>query len=248
MQKSKKPETRPPQSAPNCFNCQWRPRSEWSILDDEDVRLLDAQKKTSSYQPGQTVFHQGDTCTGVYCILNGAVAVRKTDAQGNTMLLRLHNEGETIGYRDFFSEGVFTTSAEVLEPTRICFIRSDAVRKLLERNPALGLNFLRQVAGELEATEDSLLRTTSLPVRTRMAHLLLALKERFADADGDGGLKLHLPLSRHDIADILGTRPETVARTIQGLESDGIAVFSGRTVAIPDLDLLLDEIEAPNNP
>ena len=248
MPKAKNPEPGPPQAAPNCFNCQWRTRSEWCILDDEDVRLLDSHKKTSSYQPGQKVYLQGDPCTGLYSILSGAVAIRKTDAQGNTMLLRIRNEGETLGYRDFFSEGIFTTSAEVLEPSRICFIESDAVRELLKRNPGLGLNFLKQVAGDLDATEDSLLRTTSLPIRTRMAHLLLALKERFADTDGDGGLTIHLPLSRHDIADILGTRPETVARTIQGLENDGIAVFSGRTVAIPDLDLLLDELEVPDYP
>lgn len=80
-------------------------------------------------------------------------------------------------------------------------------------------------------------------MRTRMAHLLLTLKDRFAEAAEDGTLSMKLPLSRQDIADILGARPEMVARIIHALEVDGVAIFSGRKVVIPDLDPLLDEIE-----
>ncbi len=59
----------------------------------------------------------------------------------------------------------------------------------------------------------------------------------------DAALHLDLPISRQDIASIIGTRPETVARTIRGLGGDGVARFSGRPVTIHDLDALLDEVE-----
>jgi hypothetical protein len=42
---------------------------------------------------------------------------------------------------------------------------------------------------------------------------------------------------------MLGSRTETIARIIQAFEKDDVARFSGRNVVIPDLDLLLDEIE-----
>ena len=38
---------------------------------------------------------------------------------------------------------------------------------------------------------------------------------------------------------LLGTRPETVARTIRGLDSDGVARFAGSHVTIHELDALL---------
>jgi len=229
--------------ATSCFNCQWRERSEWCVLDHEDVRILDDSKSSSQFKPGQVLFHQGDRCDGIYTVVSGTVAIRKSDIHGNTVLVRLRHEGETIGYRDFFTGSEYSTSAEALSPVTMCFVHRDAVQELLTHNPALGLGFLNQLGGDLKEAEEALLRTSRLSVRTRMAHLLLTLKDRYAEANDDGSLALRLPLSRQDIADILGTRAETVARTIHALEVDNVATFSGRNVIIPDLDSLLDEIE-----
>ena len=228
---------------PNCFRCQWRERTEWCVLAPDDVAVLNERKIATLYEPGQYIFRQGEPCNGVYSIVSGAVAIRKSDAHGHAVLVRMRHEGETMGYRDFFSGEVFTTSAEALQRTQVCFLEKRSVRSLLDRNPSLGLGFLQRVAGDLQGAEESLLMSAALTTRTRMAHLLLALKDRYAVAQDDGSLTMRLPLSRQDIADILGSRPETVARIINALESDGVARFSGRNVVIPDLDPLLDEIE-----
>jgi CRP/FNR family transcriptional regulator len=229
--------------APNCFQCQWRERSEWCVLARDDVQVLNDHKITSIYEPGQYIFRQGDPCSGVYSIVAGAIAIRKSDPHGHAVLVRMRHGGETIGYRDFFAGEIYTTSAEALSRCRVCFIDKRSVRGLLDRNPALGLGFLHRMASDLQEAEETLLQSASLNTRTRMAHLLLALKDRYATAQEDGSLTMKLPLSRQDIADILGSRPETVARIIQAFEKDDVARFSGRNVIIPDLDALLDEID-----
>lgn len=233
----------PKQASANCFSCQWRNRSEWCVLDDEDLTVLNDHKSTTNYQTGQLIYNQGDLAVGVYCVVSGLVAIRKADEHGNTVLVRLRNPGETLGYRDFFAGEIYTTSAEILEPTQLCFVGKKEVRNLLDRNPALGLSFLEKISGDLEIAEETILQSASLSTRVRFAHLLLSLKDRYATVQDDGSMHMRLPLSRQDIADILGTRPETIARVINVLEKDNVAYFSGRTVVIPDLDPLLDEIE-----
>ena len=237
----------PGHSGLNCFNCQWRERSEWCVLDDSDVAVLDASKVVSNYTPGQLLFMQGDPCHGVFSVVKGTIAIRKSDPAGNTVLVRLRHAGETIGYRDFFSGSDYTTSAEVLTEATVCFVQRDAVEVLLNRNPSLGLNFLNLLGDDLKDAEDAILRTTRLPIRARLAHLLLTLKNRYAEVLDDGSMALKLPMSRQDMADILGARPETIARTIHRMEIDNVARFSGRNVVIPDLDNLLDEIEEPED-
>ncbi len=234
-----------PEPIPNCFTCQWRARTEWCVLADDDVALLNARKVTSTFGAGQSIFRQGEPCRGVYILLSGAVAIRKIDAQGHAVMVRMRYAGETMGYRDHFAGGVFTTSAETLEPTQVCFIDAEAVRDFLERNPALGLHFLQRVSHDLQHAEQNLLMSAALTARTRLAHLLLTLKDRYAEAKRNGSLVMRLPLSRQDVADMVGSRPETITRIIQAFEQDGVALFSGRTVVIPDLDLLLDEIDPP---
>lgn len=228
----------------SCFTCQSRDRSEWCAVEGNDLRMLNQVKVANLYQPGQIIFYQGNPCLGVYCIEAGTVAVRKTDAQGNSVITRLAHGGDTLGYRAFFGGGPYQSSAEALTPTKVCFVDKAAVRHLLDHSPAVGSAFLKHMAHDLEAAEVAKLLDATLSVRARLAHLLLVLRERFGSVDSEGVLTIELPLSRQDVAAMIGTRPETVARAVRSMEDAGIAQFSGRTVKVDDLDELLDEIEA----
>ena len=227
----------------SCFTCQNRDKDEWCILSFEDMTLLDKAKVTQTFEPGQAIYVQGDPCKGIYDVESGTVAVRRTDREGNSILVRLAHAGQTLGYRDYFGGKEYTSGAEALRPTRVCHISSEAIRELLDHNPGLGLRFLERIAGDLETAEESLLQRSTLPIRTRLAHLLLTLKFRYGVAQADGSIAIKLPMQRQDMAALLGTRPETLARAFQAMRNDGVVNSSGRTVVIPDLDSLLDEIE-----
>jgi CRP/FNR family transcriptional regulator len=214
------------------------------VLDESDLELLNTAKVCQIYPAGQIIYHQGAPSRGIYCIESGTVAIRKTDAQGNSIMVRLAHSGQTLGYRDYFGGQGYTASAETLVPCTVCHIDSALVRKMLERNPSLGLQFLIHIAVDLENAEESILQQASLSVRTRLAHLLLTLKEHYAGVNDNGIIVMSLPMTRQDMAALLGTRPETIARTIHAMENDSVVSFSGRTVMIPNLDTLLDEIEA----
>ena len=241
----------PPRSAKettNCFNCLNKDRSEWCMLNNGEVQQLNDKKTARVFQPRQFIFHQGDPCDGIYFVESGTVAVRKMDENGNAVMVRLRHRGDSIGYRDFFVGGVFTVSAEALATSNVCFVDKASVRQLLDLNPALGLGFIRGMVDDLQSAEDTILQTAVLPIRKRLAHLLLTLKDRYATVDDEGVMLLDLPLARNDIAAILGSRRETIARAIQALEQDSVAFFSGRHVRIADLDTLLDEIETHDEP
>jgi CRP/FNR family transcriptional regulator len=160
------------------------------------------------------------------------------------VLVRLLTAGETLGYRAYFAGETYSSTAEALTPARVCFIDKAAVARMLERNPAIGFQFLRRMGEDLREAEDAKLHATALSVRARLAHLLLTLKNRFGRVQDDGTLVIELPLSRQDLAAMVGTRPETIARTIKSMETDEVAIFEGRTVKVSDLDSLLDELEA----
>ena len=55
-------------------------------------------------------------------------------------------------------------------------------------------------------------------------------------------LKFCLPITRLQIAALLGARPESVTRAIKDLEHDGIILFQGKDVSIPDLDQIMELI------
>ena len=115
--------------------------------------------------------------------------------------------------------------------------------QFLSQNLELGQRFLRRLATELEAAEATRLCAIAMPLRARLASLLLELNGRFG-AEGS----LVLPLSRQEIASMLGTRPETITRNIRLLEKTGYVKFLGREVIINDHAGLSQEAKAFHRP
>ena len=230
----------------DCFSCQTRGKTEWCVLTNEELALLDVGKTCSEYLPVQTIFHEGDPCGGVHCIEGGLVGIRKMNVGGDEILLRLSHPGDTMGYRSFLAGDAHNNSAEALEPSVICSIEESTVRKLLSMNPSLGLRFLRHAASDLDAAEEMALNSATLSVRARFAHFLLVLRDRYGVVGKNGYLTLDLPVSRQDMAAMIGIRPEFMSRTIRSFEEGNIAHFSGRRVHVPNVGELLNELEIPD--
>ena len=228
----------------SCFGCQARHTTEWCALDDGELKLLDQVKVPKIVEAGVALFHQGEECDGIYCVNSGLVGIRRLDSAGNSTLLRLAGPGETIGYRSFLLRSMHRTTAEIMMPSTVCFIRRPTVRNLLEQNPNLGLQFLHHNVRDAAEFEERHFETVSFTVRSRFLNLLMVLYERFGGLNEDGEPVLELPLSRQDIAALIGSTPETVSRSISKVQDEGLASFKGRKVLLRDIDELMRQLPA----
>src|SRR5664280_282212 len=85
---------------------------------------------------------------------------------------------------------------------------------------------------------DMMFRQATLSNRHKLVHLLLVLVQRHGHQHTNGSQSIELPVSRRDLASMVGTRHETISRIIGRLETDGVAYFSGRQVTIPNVEAL----------
>ena len=236
---------KPEEKTPSPAVAHGHDHAEWSALDADALDELNRSRTSRKFEPGDVVFYQGAPSLGLFCIDVGDVMVRKSDPDGRSVIVRLAREGQTLGYRAFFERRTYAATATAITPCEICFIEAETVRSLMNRVPALADRFLRRTAAELRKAEEERLAAAFRPIRMRVARLLLSLRERFATVDDAGDLLLDLPLSRQDMAALLGARRESIARALTSLSNDGILELNGRSVRIPDLDPLLDEAEPP---
>jgi CRP-like cAMP-binding protein len=227
---------------PACMICPTSQQAEWHALDRDGLRTLNESKTCANYKPGQIIFQQNSPCLGLFCILEGSVALRQTDAQGNTSIVRMIEAGQTMGHRSYFAGTAHSSSAEALGACRVCFIPRKVVDGLME-SPELGARFLQRLAGELGKAEEGQFRSTHQRIRTRLAYLILSLKGAHGEVDDEGNILIESPLSRQDMAAVIGARPESLSRAIRALQDDGVVVFNRRCIIIEDLDNLLDEID-----
>lgn len=239
-----------PNSRGSAAACEARARElrdapEWCNLSEVDLQSLERAQVRRSYQPGEMLFHEGTPCLGAYFVLEGLVGVRKADPEGNTTLIKLAYPGDTLGYRPFLAEEPHRASAEVLQACAVSFIECAYLRRIIHDNPAVGLAFLSRAAKALGEAEERFHETVTLSMRARFAHLLMVFRERFGEAQSDGTLFLELPVSRGDLAAMLGVRRESISRVIHELQQSGIARFSGQTVHVLRVEQLVEEFRPP---
>ena len=229
----------------SCAGCTRRQDTEWGFLDEHQVEELDRAKVVLQIRGGQTIFFQGNPCTGLYAVRKGTVLLRRTDVDGHSAIVRMVEKGQTMGYRAFFSSTpVYGASAEASTDCTLCFISREQVNRLLTNNPRITLAFLQRLADDLDGAETCRLQFSKLPVRGRVSQILLLLKHHHGEVNANGDIVIDLPISRQELAEMVGARPESVSRAITVLHNKGVAEFRGRKVTISDLDLLLDEVEA----
>lgn len=224
-----------------CASCPTHCSAEWSRLTDADLALIDRGKTSRRYAPGEIIYHQGDACAGIFCIESGLVGIRRLDENGNSTLLRLASPGETVGYKSFLSRTHYSSSAEALLASHICFVDCTVVRGLLQKNPELVLSFLDHSLHDLADAEDRYMESVTSRAKTRLLHLLLVLYQRFGMETAQGEYLIELPISRQDLAGLIGAAPETMSRTIRRIQSEGLVHFDGRRVRILDIDAIHSE-------
>ena len=224
-----------------CKACAAHAHSPWQRLDAGLEATLARARTQRDYSAGQAVFRQGDGNSGVYCVAAGTIAIRRLDSAGYSVLLKLAYPGDTLGYRSFLSGGEHKTSAEAVGPARVCRIERSALATVLAQSPALSFAILARASADVELAQEMLMQQATLSNRGRLCQLLVDLVNHHGVSHGDGSGSVHLPVSRRDLASMIGTRHETVSRIMTRLEKDGLALFSGRAVSIPSLDALAAE-------
>ncbi len=158
--------------------------------------------------------------------------------------MRLAHPGDTLGYRPFLAGEQHRSGAEAIETARVCFLPKVIVRQILISNPELGAGFLQRTARALGAADERFFETVTLPARVRLIHLLMTLRERCGHIVEDGSLYLELPLTRGDIASMLGIRAESLSRLISEIQAEDLAHFSGNKIKIANPKLLLEKLDA----
>lgn len=236
------PRSEPSRPADVCHRCSFLPRSEMRSLDAAGVARLQSAHVALDFPTGSHVFRAGSPCRGVYVLTHGLVAIRRATPEGDSMIVRLLFPVCTFDLATFLRAERHASEAYVLTPSRICQIDQPTFDQLVQDHPEVGRALMRRLATELATAEENLLALGRMPVRERFLRLLLQIGGQCNAHPAAATQRFTLPLSRQDMAGVLGIRPETLTRTIQEVGSEGLVHIRQRDVEIPDTGSLLAAI------
>jgi len=207
-----------------CAACPVKERAACSVLADDERDELAKVGRHRTLQKGEMLFAAGDEDAACATLVSGALKVASITEDGEEQILALVHPAGFIGemFRPFSQFDVVA-----LTESRLCvFARSD-MEKALERHPALTLALLRRSQEDLHATRELLSLAGRGSATQKVAALVLALAHAASDSPCHPTQRFDLPLTRGEMANMLGLTIETVSRQLTRLERDGIIRKAG---------------------
>ncbi len=179
------------------------------------------------------IFHEGDPAAAFYLVKTGRVKIYKVSHEGREQVLAIIDSGQIFGDVPMFDGGPYPASAATMVDSEIYLIRRDDFQDLLKRHPEIALKIISVLGARLRQALELIRDLSFKQVPHRLAGLLLKLADRYGK-EADGRVRIDLPLSRKDLADIAGTSRETVTRELKRIERAGLIEVDRRRIAIVD--------------
>lgn len=213
-----------------CDTCPVRAKAACSALTEEERSALARLGRTRELKRGERLFAAGDEITACATLIEGALKVAATDAEGNESILALVHPAGFIGemFAPFPSYEV-----TALTESRVCQFSRAHLEAAVERHPALGIALLQRAQEDLHSARELLDLSRRKTAAARVAGLILAFARAASDSPCHPAESFELPLTRGEMAAMLGLTIETVSRQLGELEAMGaIARKGARGIAL----------------
>ena len=205
----------------------------------DQVRRIAVDRR---FRRGETIFSDGDPGDGFYVVVSGKVKIFKVSFEGKEQILHIYGPGHPFGEVPVFSGDNFPANAVTLVKSHLLFFSRHAFVELITTHPSLSMNMLAVLSMRLREFTLQIENLSLKEVPGRLASYLLYLLEEQVQEAGQAGAEqerrlpqqIHLPISKGQLASLLGTIPETLSRILAKLSSQGMINVNGNLIDITD--------------
>nr|WP_199156763.1 Crp/Fnr family transcriptional regulator [Pedobacter sp. ASV2] len=167
------------------------------------------------YSAKDTLFEIGDHPDYYMQIVEGVVELNNYHEDGKEVTLSILSKGEAVGESLLFSDGKYTMNATAKTNCKILKLSKCIFMKILRENNDVVFSLFRCLSDRLSHDYLMLFNNSSNNTMYRVKSLMDYYKKSSTEGNQD---YYSLPLTRQQIANLLGMRVETVIRTIKKME------------------------------
>jgi len=214
----------------------------FSGLTHDQCKALAGLSSELTVKKGELIFQEGDSGKGFYIVAAGKIKVFKMSFGGKEQILHIYGPGRIFGEVPVFQGKSFPASAMALEPSTILFLPRQAFVRQIGNSPALAMNMLADLSRRLREFTVQIENLSLKEVLARLAAYILTLSQEAAgpsqtgtfSAKGPPAANVSLPVSKVQLASLIGTTPETISRTLKKMDQAGLIRAEGKNILILD--------------
>ena len=180
-------------------------------LPAKDRQRLASLSHDRTFDKGETIFQEGRPSDSIWLVMEGRVHLVHALSTGHMQTSCVITPGESFCCLPALDRGAYPATAVAAVKARVLQVPSWIFHELMGGSPDFLKETLCVFATRLRQVEA---RACLLhdPVEKRLAQALLALQKKFGDT---------IPLTKQEIAEVVGTTVETAIRVVSRFQKEG---------------------------
>ena len=202
----------------------------WSILTNEEKHRIINAFEIHNFKKNQIIYAEGEAPEYLWCLLKGKVKKFKEGVGGRVQILRLIRPVQYFGYRAYFAQEPYVSSAGAFEASTLGSVPMELVMELIRNNNNLALFFIKELSRNLGGSDTKIVNLAQKHIRGRLAEALIVLKENYGYEDDNSTLRIYM--AREDLANLSNMTTSNAIRTLSNFVNEKIITVDGRRIRI----------------
>jgi CRP-like cAMP-binding protein len=205
-------------------------------LPDAVCKIIKANRVTTSFKAGQSIFTEGKKPEGIYRVRKGKVKKITHTNFGTQHIFYICKEKEFLGYHAVLSEELYPDSAIALLDSEIDFITIHDFLNAVNSSHLLTQRLLKNLSHEFRVFINATKMLAKHTVRERAALNLLILESKF---QVNGETETEIIINRDDLASMVGTAKESLVRMLKDFKEEHLITSKRSSIFIKDYNGLV---------
>ena len=187
---------------------------------------------------GTEIFVAGDTCEGLYLVVDGMVKLYAKGPQGHEKVIEVVGEGGCVTEALLFSDCPHSVNASALSDLQLVEVPRAVLMSELNRSPELALRFITDLSRRFTGLVRDIEALTLHSGIKRVVDYLVHSPDVGQVPASQRDATVSLPASKGTIASLLSVTPEHFSRILHELQANGLIAVNRRQIHIPDVQRL----------
>lgn len=203
----------------------------WAGLAPAERLAIRACMSEQSFGVRRLVFKENTSFSGLHILQAGNIKLCKLCGD-KEQILNLLGPGDALDPIPLFDGGTHSVTAKAMTPVIVYRFPPAAAQELIAAYPSILNALLNLVSARLRKLATLANDLAFKDVSARVCHVLL--EQAVGDDASHPHLKLERPLTRQELAAMVGTAREVAWRALKKLEHDGLIEIHGQNIVILD--------------
>lgn len=205
----------------------------WLAASDDAVSVLARAARVSQVPRGAPLATEGDPAEQFGVVVSGRARVYSLGADGRRVTLETVESGEPLAALAALAGGRYPFNIDAATPATIAWLPREALFDLVASEPDVARDLVTDLAGRV-VHFTSVVQTLTLDVPARLARYVFQ-RALASGRPTPRGLEVDLGMRKRELAEAIGTVPETLSRAFARLKSDGLLELDGNHVTVLDV-------------